>query len=88
MWIEITDNEGKTLGAVNSDACDLIRVSNDGPERGAMIRNVQTSEVYKTKISYLRLIEAITQSEASGLKQLAEAVKVAEEADKPRLVLG
>lgn len=93
MWIEIVNNEGQTIGAVNSEGCDLIRIGSDGGAGHALIRNVNAipTEVYKTRISYLRLIEAITQSEAEGLKQLAEVVASAEEAKgdraAPRIVL-
>lgn len=95
MWIEIVA-AGKTIGAVNSECCDLIRVdANDprGAESGALIRCVATGEqeVFKSKISYLRLIEAITQSEAQGLKQIAEIVADAneakDEAARPKLII-
>ncbi len=86
MWLEIVDNEGKTVGAVNTDDCGLMKIDGKA-ESGALIRN-STGEVFKTKRSYLRLIEAITQSEAEGLKQIADIVAdVKDQKDAPRLVM-
>lgn len=93
MWIEIVGPDGTTtVGAVNSETCDLIKIDEFSPAKaqsGALIRNYATSEVYKTKVSYLRLIETLTQSEASGLKQIANIVGSIDAPDphKPRIVL-
>lgn len=78
MWIEVVDAEGKTIGAVNSECCDLIKVGAGGPFYPALIHNVQTNEAYITRVSYLRLIETIIQ---------AEVVGEAKERDAPRLVI-
>lgn len=92
MWIEIVDAGGKTIGAVNSECCDLIRI-NKRSDEGALIRctTEQPPEIYQTRISYLRLIETLTQSEAQGLKQIADIVAdakdTAEDAQRPRLIL-
>lgn len=81
MWIEIVDNNGKTIGAVNTDACDLIKMTQDGPEASALMRNANGSgEVYLTKISYLRLIDNMTAEQANTLAD------VQADAAKPRLV--
>lgn len=87
MWIEIVDGEGKTMGAVNSEVCDLIKVGNDGPSGRALIRNAQNGEAYITRVSYLRLIETITQAEASALSHIASVVGEATEREQPRLVI-
>lgn len=80
MWIEILNPEnGKTLGAVNTDACDLIKMG-QGPEAPALIRNATNSEVYATRISYLRLIDNMTAAQSASLAD------VQAEAGKPRLV--
>lgn len=93
MWIEIVGPDMRTtVGAVNSETCDLIKIDENDPSKsagGALIRNAQTNEVYKSKVSYLRLIETLTQSEASGLKQLADVVADIKSNDpaKPRIVM-
>lgn len=81
MWIEIVDpaTGSKVIGAVNTDACDLIKQTAEGPEGSAHIRNVN-GEVYATKISYLRLIDNMTAEQAKSL------VDVQADAAKPKLV--
>lgn len=76
MWIEIVDINGVTIGAANSECCDLMKIdSQGGAESGALLRSASIhGDVYKSRISYLRLIETITQSELSGLKEIAEVV--------------
>jgi hypothetical protein len=66
MWIEICDQEGNYLGAVNSEACDLIRLQS-GPkekaaEQGALIRNISSNEVYLTVMPYKLLCSLIAAS--------------------------
>lgn len=92
MWIEIVDKNGVSIGAVNSEACDLIRIDSNDPrkaEGGALIRNVQSdNEVYKTRISYLRLIETLTQTEIQNLANINEIIKdIKDEPDAPRIVI-
>ncbi len=79
MWIEIVDGEGKTIGAVNSEVCDLIKVGDDGPSGRALIRNANTNDAYITRTSYLRLIETITQAEATAGEN--------KDREQPRLVM-
>lgn len=92
MWIEITDSNGKVTGAVNSDCCDLIKIDNNDlrkAEGGALIRNVQAdNDVYKTKVSYLRLIETLTQTEIANLANINDIIEdVRGKEDAPRIVM-
>lgn len=96
MWIEIVNEKGDSKGAVNTDCCDLIRIDpNDkrGSQGGALIRNVQSltedsqPEVYKTRISYLRIIETLTQSEIKAVQHIADLVKDDKNKNAPRIVI-
>jgi hypothetical protein len=93
MWIEITDTAGNVIGATNSECCDLMRIDTADPrkaEGGALIRNISNgdSEVYKTKVSYLRLIETLTQTEIQNLVNLNEIIEdVKGKEDAPRIVM-
>lgn len=87
MWIEIVSPEGKTIGAVNSECCDLIRVGEEGPAGRAFIHLTTDDSVLLTKVSYLRLIETITSSEASALAHIASVVAETKDREQPRLVL-
>lgn len=93
MWIEIIDPAtGATLAAVNSECCDLIKIDPTDKrkaEGGALIRNAQSdAEVYKTKVSYLRLIETLTQTEIQNIANINEIIKdVKDQEDAPRIVL-
>lgn len=96
MWIELVDPSGKVIGAVNSECCDLIRIDTGDVNKaagGALIRSATSTnadgspEVYKTKVSYLRLIETLTQSEIKAVQQIADMVKDTEDRAAPRLVI-
>lgn len=94
MWIEIINPTDNTvIGAVNSEACDIIKIDArdaNGSSGGALIRNGQTSgEVYKTRVSYLRLIETLTQSEITTVQQITNMVEDKQLANQalPRIVM-
>ncbi len=86
MWIEIVDGEGKTMGAVNSETCDLIKMGQDGPAARALIHNTVANEAYITKVSYLRLIETLTQAEAQTIQHLTNVINESNR-EQPRLVM-
>lgn len=96
MWLEIIDPAtGKVSGAVNSECCDLIKIDPSDPrksEGGALIRNVAGdaagAEVYKTKVSYLRIIETLTQTEIQNLANINDIIEdVRGKEDAPRIVI-
>lgn len=97
MWIEIVDPQGNVTGAVNTECCDLIKIDGKdsrGSQGGALIRNVQSTtdqgeyEVYKTKVSYLRIIETLTQTEIQNLANINEIIEdVRGKEDAPRLIM-
>lgn len=101
MWCEIVNAKGDVIGAVNTDSCDLMRIDpNDrrGSQGGALMRShcsviegdrgVTQAEVYKTRVSYLRIIETLTQSEIKSVQHIADLVKEdAHKANAPRIVM-
>lgn len=93
MWLEIIDPAtGNIAGAVNTECCDLIKIDPSDPrkaEGGALIRNVQSdAEVYKTKVSYLRIIETLTQTEIQNLANINDIIEdVRGKEDAPRIVI-
>lgn len=97
MWCEIVNSKGDVIGAVNTDCCDLMRIDpNDSRKSsaGALMRSAvstdstsKEAEVYKTKISYLRIIETLTQSEIKSIQHIADLVQEDKGKDKPRIVM-
>lgn len=96
MWCEIVNDKGDVIGAVNTDCCDLMRIDpNDSRKSagGALMRSCvsndgKQAEVYKTKISYLRIIETLTQSEIKAVQHIADLVKDDQhKANAPRIVM-